>query len=228
MVKKTTRQYKNIAENIAPFSDTVKKILKRQKRRKGNYLKPWEKGFISRLNNIAKKAGADNIVPVTKSQAKKLKKSGLLLKGGLRGVKLSNTGKNPKIQLKNNQLIIISNGRKWIFVPIDFYAGAVDAIETKHDFLFIDDAAETKIENYVRDTLIDEMENVVFENPGKDISFALMTTNGRVDQTKKFGGKFGDFDLSGAFDYMNGFVNKYMTDLGQLNFNITGFVYHIH
>lgn len=75
-----------------------------------------QRGLITRY---AKKVRhVTNLHPISASKAKKYRN--LLFKPGIQAVRLRNTETNAKVFFGNDGMIVTSNGRKWVYWPLDY------------------------------------------------------------------------------------------------------------
>ena len=122
--KRSVASYLESARELAQFVPSLKKY----KRRKT--LTPWEKSYIARWENIIR--FTDHLIKLTEKQYQELKETCALFeptvaikkgpnKGklrvykGIRAIQLRNTGKNVSIKKVNQNVIITSNGRIWVY-----------------------------------------------------------------------------------------------------------------
>lgn len=121
MAKKIFRSdasYVLAAKSLANVAPSLAKYKRRKK------LKPAEKAAISRMerkiNDITYKANdGKGLIPVSKSQAKRLPKSALI-GGGIRALIPQNfLGSNQKISFAGGKLsMMAAEGRRYYFVPV--------------------------------------------------------------------------------------------------------------
>jgi hypothetical protein len=118
-VKRPTSDYIEAAKRLAQFAP----VLAKYKRRKN--LKPYEKSVIKRYENALR--FVDNLVPITKKQYRDLKDEVYIpyTKNnkpiyGIHALRLKGMSPNTKImKVKNTDITIASNGRKWLFWKLD-------------------------------------------------------------------------------------------------------------
>lgn len=120
--KRSVASYLESARELAAFVPSLKKYRRRKT------LTPWEKGAITRKENIIRYT--DHLIPVTKKQARELKeqlfqpettiktgkqKGKIIRHHGIQAIQLRNTGKNVLIKKVRNDIIVTSNGRTWVY-----------------------------------------------------------------------------------------------------------------
>lgn len=123
--KKTKRSDADYLQSAKTLS-TVAPALKKYKRRKK--LTRWEKGAITRKEKAVKYA--DNLIPVADKNKKKFKK--FFYAPGVQAIQMRNTGRNVTIQAFQDDILVTSNGRTWLYWSLDNVrpAGMTKAAET--------------------------------------------------------------------------------------------------
>lgn len=111
--KKSNRTIESYLNAARDLSKIVPKLAKYRKRKT---LKPAEKAAISRREKQLK--GVTHLHPVTKQQARKLKKK--LFLPGVRAIRLRGVPPNAKLKIsKKGDVEIIYNNMRWIYWALD-------------------------------------------------------------------------------------------------------------
>lgn len=103
--KRPTLDYVDAARRMSRFVPGVARF----KRRKT--LKPWEKAMIARYEKRLRYA--DNLFPVNAKQAAKF--HGQLYAPGVRAIQLKNVGRDTRVKVVKDNLIVTSNGRTYLY-----------------------------------------------------------------------------------------------------------------
>lgn len=120
MSKAKKRRFSNKEQiKFAKENKDLVPSLNRYSRRSVN-LSRWEKGAITRARkNIARFGGRNTLFSLTKSQSKKLVNKSLIIRHGIRGVRVNNPTKDTAISLdRKGELVIRQNGRRWRTVTV--------------------------------------------------------------------------------------------------------------
>jgi hypothetical protein len=125
--KRDPQTYIDSAAELSPYVPKLKRFSRRKK------LKPWEKSYIARIENIIRRSytNIDDLHPVSKSQAKKLKgylyEPEIMVQSGpqrgqhrsykiFQAMQFRNVGDDFRIdRVLDDKLIVRSNGRTWIY-----------------------------------------------------------------------------------------------------------------
>lgn len=131
--KREIASYLKAAKELAPFIPSLNKY----KRRKKN-LKPAEKAAISRAERLFAEAHADHLIPIPKKRLKdpnvkknlfsfdtvhtikrgKNKGKQIVRHHTFQGVQFRNTAPNANLKFFKNGMVMESNGRTWLYLPL--------------------------------------------------------------------------------------------------------------
>lgn len=104
-----SKSFVELAKKLALYVPSLKPIARKKK------LTQAEK---TKVTNFAKKLRySRNLHPVTKAQAKKLKKQ--LYAPGVQAIQLDDVSSNAKLGTIGDDLLVTSNGRTWIYWKLD-------------------------------------------------------------------------------------------------------------
>lgn len=109
-LKKASRSTIATAQALAPIAKDAKKIA-RQK-----IATPADKAKITRLSKKVK--GVQNLYPIPGKQQRTYKD--YQFKKGIQAIRLRNTASDSKVFFGDDGLIVTSNGRIWIYWPLDY------------------------------------------------------------------------------------------------------------
>lgn len=181
--KRDLQTYLDSAQELFPYVPKLRRFIRRKR------LKPWEKSYIARVENIVRQSytNLDDLVPLTKKQAKDLKgftyEPELIAKTGpragqpqhfhmFRAMQLRNVGEDVRIlKVDKDKLVVESNNRTWIYWKLPPSNTSPEDMEEAGEEAF--DMAEDEIERIIALT------ERAFNNPKTKLVY-LWTQHGRV------------------------------------------------
>jgi len=125
--KRDPQTYIDSAAELSPYVPKLKRFSRRKK------LKPWEKSYIARIENIIRRSytNIDDLIPITAKQAKALKgftfEPEIIAPTGrfagqpkrfhmFRAMQLRNVGEDVRIlRIDPDKMVVESNKRTWIY-----------------------------------------------------------------------------------------------------------------
>ncbi|KKN30038.1 hypothetical protein LCGC14_0838110 [marine sediment metagenome] len=125
----TTREYLRLVKQNSDLVPSQRKYKRRVK------LNRWEKGAITKAaNNVARAGSHKTLFPLSKSQARAIKDKSLIVRRGIRGVRINNPVRDTEIHIIDGELEVQQNGRLWHSksLPPD-----IDLIDAAIEILFI-------------------------------------------------------------------------------------------
>jgi hypothetical protein len=182
----SSRRKRNTESYLAAAILRAHYVPKLKKYRKRKTLKPWEKSYIKRWENLV--PIVIDLIPVKKPQAKKLKKNlyrpeSIIKKGPkigqkryhppINAIKLRNTSSRAKIKsITNDKMLVEDRGREWVYVRLPDSEPAT--LEDYGEDIFDGEPGTFDIER------IAAIASRAFERPSTK-GVALWTKSGRAD-----------------------------------------------